>query len=480
MANLNYKAEHPAYKKAVARWYTTDDVLSGEEMVKLRGLKYLPLENNEPNVAAYQSRYKAYLQRAVFYNATARTLGGLVGQVFSKPPEADFGAPDDVRLMDPAGTGVTLEQHAKWTLAQVIAKGRAGLWVDFPKADAPVTLADVERGMRPTIHQYKPNDIINWRTTRFGGRTLLTLVVLREDYLADDDGFTMTVRNQYRILRLQNGVYTSALYRENGNQPTLTTDTPLGYDGKPLAEIPFVFVGITNNDSDVDEAPLYDLVSLNLAHYRNSADYEESVFMLGQPTPVWAGVDKVWAEQVWKGQVRLGSRSGVNLPLNGQAQLLQVSPNGLAKEAMDQKEAQMVALGARLVRDSNVAKTATEVTGDKVNEVSVLASAARNTSAAYREAFRLWSLFLPSKTPTFNLSTDFEMSKMTSQQLLAVVTTWQSGLLATSESRSILRAAGLATLTMDEAKKEGVPEKPPVATETSTADRTDNRANQTS
>lgn len=480
MANVNYKAEHPAYTKAKARWYTTDDVLAGEDTVKLRTTKYLPLENNEASTEAYQARYKAYLQRAVFYNATARTLGGLVGQVFSKPPETDFGAVDDVRLLDPAGTGVTLEQHAKWTLSQVIAKGRAGLWVDFPKTDGPVTLADVEAGVRPYVQQYKPNDIINWRTERFGGRTLLTLVVLREDYIAADDGYTMVVRNQYRILRLRDGIYTMSLYREDTKQPTFDTVIPLGANGKPLSEIPFVFVGIMNNDSVIDESPLYDLVSLNLAHYRNSADYEESVFLLGQPTPVWAGVDERWARDVWKKQVRLGSRSGVQLPLNGQAQLLQVDPNGLAKEAMDQKEAQMVAIGARLVRESNVAKTATEVTGDKVNEVSVLASAARNTSAAYREAFRFWSLFLPAKAPVFELSTDFEMAKMTSQQLLAVVTTWQSGLLATSESRSILRAAGLATLPFEEAKKEGVPEKPPVATATSSATRTDNRANATS
>lgn len=79
----------------------------------------------------------------------------------------------------------------------------------------------------------------------------------------------------------------------------------------------------------------------------------------------------------------------------------------------------------------------------------------------------------------FELSTDFEMAKMTSQQLLAVVTTWQSGLLATSESRSILRAAGLATLPFEEAKEAGVPEKPPVATGASAPARTDNRANAT-
>jgi hypothetical protein len=56
-------------------------------------------------------------------------------------------------------------------------------------------------------------------------------------------------------------------------------------DGEAWNYIPFTFVGSVNNDETPDLPPLYDLAVLNVAHYRNSADYEESCYMVGQPTP---------------------------------------------------------------------------------------------------------------------------------------------------------------------------------------------------
>ena len=59
---------------------------------------------------------------------------------------------------------------------------------------------------------------------------------------------------------------------------------------------------------------MYDLAVLNIAHYRNSADYEESCFVTGQPT-VWAsGLTEAWVEDVLKGELRLGSFGGIPLP----------------------------------------------------------------------------------------------------------------------------------------------------------------------
>ena len=44
---------------------------------------------------------------------------------------------------------------------------------------------------------------------------------------------------------------------------------------------PFTFVGAQKSDSMVDSAPLRDLAQLNLAHYRNLGDYENSAFFVG-------------------------------------------------------------------------------------------------------------------------------------------------------------------------------------------------------
>lgn len=455
----NVMAEHPGYTAMKAKWTIIRDVVNGEAAVKSKRLTYLPLADTEENAEAFAERYLGYLTRAVFYNATSRTLDKLVGQVFSKSPVYQFTSEAEFLRDDPAGNGVTLEQHAKSTLNDVLSVGRYGLWVDFPTTDGNVSVADIEDGIaRPVVLGYKAEDILNWRVIRVGSKQKYSLVVLREDYVANDDGFTMQIESQYRELRLENGVYIVRIWR-GGN--VFSSATPLDSNGNPFNEIPFVFVGIKENDEKVDNPPLYDLAVMNLAHYRNSADFEESCFMVGQPTPYYVGVDTGWIQTVWQNKVRLGSRGGVPLPKGGSAGLLQVSENTIVKGAMDQKEAQMVALGAGLITAPSVTKTATEVNSDKTNEISILASAASNTASAYKRAFELCAKFLPNlEVPTFELSTDFDMTRMTSQEILAIVATWQAKLLTTEEARDILHRAGYATVELADAISGGVLEKP--------------------
>lgn len=452
--------KHPLYLKYQLQWTTILDVLAGEKQIKEKGQLYLPLVDVENDTTAFSDRYDAYKGRAVFYNATARTLNGVVGQVFSKPPTTEFPDKSEYLLTDPAGSGTTLAQQAKAVLWDVMSTGRAGLWVDFPTTAGAVTQAEVDSGkVRPVVLHYHAQDIINWRTKVIDAKTVLTLVVLREDYVDETDEFTMVIRDQYRVLRLtetEDGwIYTTQTYRDG--QAISDVATPRQQNGLPLQEIPFVFVGINNNDSVVDTPPLYDLAILNLAHYRNSADYEEACFMMGQPTPWYSGVDRAWISDVWKKQIRLGSRGGVALPMQGQCGLMQVQANTMVKEAMDQKEHQMVALGARLVQGNDVAKTATEVKTDKVSEVSVLAAAATNTSAAYARAFAFAGMYLDlGGEIKFELSTDFDMARMTSQELLALFTIWQGKLLSSKDAYDILRRAGYARTPFQEAIKEGV------------------------
>ncbi len=478
----NFQATHPDYLANATKWTMIHDVLKGEMAIKAKAATYLPLPNMERKAdeKKYNERYQVYLDKAVFYNATARTLAGFVGQVFDKPPKIEI--PDEEKYLkeDPSGSGVTLEQLAKSILAGTVSFGRGGILVDFPETGGSYSQADVDAGLvRPTLTYYPALEILNWRTTKRKAKTLLSLVVLREKVEVEDsnDSFVSQYQYRYRVLRLTNDKYTVTVHEPWKSQDPKTV-TPQDKTGKPFDEIPFVFCGISRNDAQVDDAPLYDLAALNIAHYRNSADYEEACFMVGQPTVWYSGLDQNWITSVLKNEFRLGSRGGLPLPAGGAAGLLQVASNTMIKEAMDQKEAQMVALGARIVRDPSVAKTATEVNSDKVTEISTLASGARNVSAALRKAFEYAQHFIGSSTKiAFELSTDFDMVRMTSQELLAIVTTWQAGLLATEEVRDIYTRAGYATLSMEDAQAKGVQQKPPepVATETGAA-RTDNRS----
>lgn len=449
------------------------DCLQGETKVKSRKTLYLPQPNATDKSNDNSERYRSYLARAVFYNVTQRTLGGLCGQVFSRDPVISVPTGLEAVQQDADGSGVDLVQLAKKASRYVIGYGRAGMLTDFPTTITKPTVEEIARGdIRPTILLYRPERIINWRTVKHGARELLSLVVLEEPYVISDDGFQAIEGVQYRVLRLVNNVYTvevwqallsgTCLFAGDDNSfsvnasnmaiartvfKQISTSIPTDANGQPLTEIPFSFIGSDNNDSFIDQPPLYDIASLNIAHYRNSADYEESAYITGQPTPIFTGLTQDWVENVLKGRIELGARGSVPLPVGADAKLLQSAPNSMPFEAMEHKEKQMVALGARLVENRQVVRTASEANIDHASETSTLASVAKNVSTATTKALQWGARFTgdAEQDIEFRLNTDFDIASMTADDQQKIVQTWVQGAISWPELRTVLRKAGVAT-----------------------------------
>jgi len=448
--------------KNFPKWEQTRDCLEGELAIKAAGVKYLP----EPQLSGEdkKERYKSYKKRAVFYNVTGRTAQGLVGQVFSKDPTIELPPGTEFFEGDVDGAGNTLEQQSKGLVSDILSTGRAGLLADFPTL-APgqvATKADIEAGrIRPRIIPYTAEQIINWRESNVGGETLLTLLVLSENAVVMDDGFEFGTEPRWRVMRLENPEdraisFVQAESWRKKDRPENKDDiyeiaegpfTILDHRGQPLKKIPFTFVGSTNNDADVDEAPLYDISTLNLAHYRNSADVEESSFLVGQPTLVLAGLTQDWVDKNMAGGIAFGSRSAIMLNAGADASLLQSESNNLPKELMLQKEDQMKALGAKLIEPKKVQSTATEAAIAETSEASVLSSLAKNVSQAYEKALAFAGNFLGEYDPEkfiYELNTDFSIAKMNAQERQQLIAEWQSELITWSEAREGLRKAGVA------------------------------------
>lgn len=449
------------------------DIVSGSRAIKAKRTTYLPEPDPLDTSKAGQLRYSDYLARAVFYPATGRTLRGLVGMVFDKDPAIEH--PERLKpvVMDAAGDGMHIDQQAKKTLNDVVAIGRRGLFTDYPETNGPTTVAEAASGnIRPTILSIEAENIINWRFETFGSRKLLTLVVIRETYTKSDDGFVAEEATRYRVLRLVNRIYTVELWEGGDSAPTRSF-TPTDGAGKPWDEIPFEFVGSLNNEPSVDDPPLLDLAELNKHHFINSADYEESVFLVGQPTPVFAGLTKDWVKDVFReeiddghgrtviqNKVRLGSRAAVPLPEGGSASLLQANPNTMAFEAMEHKEKQMIALGAKLIENTGTQQTATEATIDSVLDNSVLATAANNVSTAYRKCLNWAWRYISGevvdddKRIDYKLNTDFAGKLLSAQDRQQIVQAWMQKAITYTEMRWNMRRTGIAYLTDEEAKTE--------------------------
>lgn len=461
----------PEVTDMLPKWELIADCLSGQEAVKKRGTKYLPKPNPEDDSTANDLRYEGYRTRAVFYNVLANTVSGLVGQVFNSDPISEY--PDELEPLwyDATGTGMTLIQLAKKAMTNVLAFARCGLLVDFPKgakneegAPRPFSRQEVMDGVaRPTIQYYGHMDIINWRYEKRGAVSVLSLVVLSEDYILRDDGFEIQRGKECRVLKLENDTYTVEIWRrtdEKQEGPFVLVEkaTPTDSAGRPFSYIPFYFVGAQNNNANVDKPPMYDMACINIAHYRNSADYEDSVYMVGQPTPYFSGLTQDWVDKVLKGTVHLGSRGAVPLPPQGTMGLVQAAPNSMVKEAMDQKQQQMIALGAQLVEDKQVQRTLGEAKMETTVVVSTLTSCARNVSQAVEAALIAAAQFAsPNPDPNtilFQLSTDFAIQKMDPQERQQLLAEWQGGAISFTELRGQLRQSGIATLDDKEAKEE--------------------------
>jgi hypothetical protein len=445
------------------------DCIAGETAIKAAGEIYLPMPESDkkscPKVGkSVLERYKSYKKRAVFYNVTRRTLFGLIGQVFMRDPEIKIPAAMEVIRVDATGAGVSLDQVAKKALGLNIAYSRGGLFTDYPDTEEGATKADLEAGnIRPTINVYGPLNIINWRVREVGAKEMLSLVVLYEGYPSQYDGFEIKLSPQFRVLRLlgddKNLYYQVELYREEHPSPYDENKIkktnyilsrkfiPKGPDGLPLTQIPFYFFGAENNDANVDNPNMYDLASINVAHYRNSADYEESCYIVGQPTPVVSGLTQDWLDDVLGGVISFGSRGGIPLPTGASADLLQAQENTMIKEAMEIKERQMVALGAKLVEQKEVQRTAYETKVEATSEGSILANCSVNVSSAIEMALKACAMFmgLPEDGISYQLNKDFDISRMTPEEQSKFVDAWQKGAITFTEMRAGLRKGGMAT-----------------------------------
>lgn len=471
MANVDYVRKEVT--EARAEWDTVRVCVEGAAAVRRAGDAILPRPEPEDKSAENGLRYDAYQTRAIFYNVTKRTHEGLVGTVFTTDPKADI--PDTLKpVMENAdGAGVGLEQLAKKALGYIVDYGRAGVLLDFPQVgDRAITQAELNTGtITPLIGLYDPYAIINWRTAFVDGQVVLTLVVLHETYDAEDDGYATKVADQWRELRLtEEGTYVQKLWRKDATGSFVQEGAdivPTDASGQPLTFIPFVFIGSVTNTESIDPAPLYDMAVINLGHYRNSADYEESCFVVGQPTPWFSGLTQQWVEEYFKnGEVRLGSRTAVVLPLQGAAGLLQAEPNTLPKEAMDHKERQMVALGAKLVENRETARTLGEARMEQAAENSVLGNCAKNVSAALTATLRWGAEYFYRTTSGleniwYTLPTDFAISRMSPEERMQLMKEWQGGAISFTEYRDQLRQSGIATLDDEKAKDEMETDPPP-------------------
>jgi hypothetical protein len=416
------------------RWTRVSDVYEGSDVIKAKGVKYLPRVSSEMSADAYN----AYKSRALFFNGMKPTVEGLTGMVFRKP--LDVQRPDvmarDLEAMfaDVNGAGDSLTEFAQALMRDHVLKtGRAFLWLDMPQ--------QATANGRPYWRMYAAEQFINWKTETRDGRDVLVLAVLREIIEVDgDDEFTVEPREQYRVLRLTDNRYTVQLYtvmREGTSIQSIVAGpviTPLS-SGTPLSFIPALVVNADGLGPLLSNPPLLDLADVNLSHYQSSADLEHGRHMTGLPTPWVVGAPK-------GGRLLIGSGAAWILEGDGaKAGMLEFTGQGLSalENALKDKEAKMARLGSRPVEGASSragVEAAETVRLRQSAETASLSNIANVTSRAITQLAR-WSAWWAHLTPTENnedilvtLNTDFLDSQIDPAMLREMVNAVGTGVMS--------------------------------------------------
>lgn len=438
MANVTY--QRPDYTASLPTWRKADDVVSGAKAVKAGGTRYLPRTNPSDTSPEADARYEAYKQRATFVPITGRTLKSLIGAAFRKDPELEVPSSLDYVKDDIDGAGISIYQQSQAVVGDVLAKGRAFLLVDYPQSEGGASVADMA-SLRATVTRYSPESVINWRISKTGAKTVLSLVVIKEQ-VEVVSGFEVEIEYRYRVLELIDGVYTVTIYDEEGisiAEPVQPRDA----SGALWNEIPGTFVGAENNDTEIDQGPLADLIDLNVDHYQVYADWRKVLFLAANPQPVVSGLDPEWRDWMESKGMMVGSDVTMLLPATGAFQWAQINSQQPLREELNLMQQQMVAMGARLLEKGGAVMTATQARAENAAEYSVLALVAANVSEAYTKCLQWLGRFMgDSGSVMYDISREYAEAELDPAMLAAVVSAWQSGTVAKSDARAYMRKVG--------------------------------------
>lgn len=434
--DLDITEESEEYEERLPQWRKVRDAMAGEDRVKERGTEYLP----KPSGMKDPRKFTAYKERASFYDVADRTLSGLEGLVFRVEPVVKVPAALEPMLKDVTSTGAPIQVMLHEAMREVASMGRYGQLVDLPRGLSLTAL--------PRISTYLAEDILRWEEQIVGGARKVVRIVLREE--ATVTGTQRTERLVELFLDPVDGFYTMQHWRQKETETTSSRNTPrsdrvvgeqvsgdfdkVGDPIKPdirgtkLEEIPFTFINTIHLRPRTEKPPFIPMVNMALAHYRNSADYEHALFMACQPQPWAVGVTQeerpraIGAGGIWFSSNK-DAKFGM-LEVNGQS-----IPN--QRQAMQDKETRMAILGALLIQEdrqpSNVTAETTRL--QTRSQTSVLVNTVDSVTAGTERSLRVAAVWMGADPDEVSVgfSKDFIETRLSSDELTALVAGWQGG-----------------------------------------------------
>lgn len=419
-------SQHKEYKAYQEKWTTARDASAGQYAIHAAGEKYLSKLSEKQTPA----EYLAYKKRTSFFPATGRTVDGLLGMISRKDLTHDAKGIDNL-IDDIDLSNNSLSSFAQTILREIITVDRVGVLVEYPtvnEANQSRSLAEQQqRNERPYATIYKTENIINWELARINNKVQPIMIILKELHEEQgDDAYTKKHTEQYRELRLIDGVYVQKIWRKVGDTDKyiqVGVDIVPKIKAKPLDFIPFYPFGSDENSLNISDAPILPLAELNIQHYKVNAGYENITYRHGHPTAIFSGFEVKDNEKV-----ELGGAVVSQLP-EAHAEYLEIQDSQMTERNLERKEKQMASIGARFLESQKAGVEAENTVKLRSSgENSVLAGIAKLASDQLSNMLTFMATWADSKQDiTAKLNTDFIPITMSAQELTALVGSWQAG-----------------------------------------------------
>lgn len=422
---------HPQLAKYQEIYEFLEDFYEGENVVKKKAKKYVPLLSGQST-----KKFQDYVNRGMFYNAFAKTIDALIGSAFNVSPSIRLPRQLEYLRDDATGQGTSMTELAMALCVEALKTGRAGLLVDRPA-----------EGGAPYLVVYDCDDIINWRDGYF--------IVLEDEQLEpkDDDPYEFEEVEGFRELTIIDGSYIVRIWRQNTDPKTkaktpyeiVETYVPEKF-GRPMEDIPFVFIGPNGLDSDIGRPPLLDLANVQKILFQVACDYSNAIHVTCVPTPYITGLQ---TEENF--ELKLGSDQCLVLnDVNSKAGFLEFQGQGLdpVKDYIEKLETTMAALGARVVENRFNKTTIESATGAKIREqlaVSTLGSIVATVEAALNKCVK-WAAEWEGANPDeveITLNKELVSTSMDANTITALLQSVQAGMISPETFYAKLSDAGL-------------------------------------
>lgn len=415
--------KHPDHAKWAPDWLLIKTLQEGQRALVLAGEMFLPKLTGQS-----EKEYTAYIKRGNLFNATARTMTGLVGAIIRK--KATVKVPSTIDLEDLTISSQTIDEVIRVITENIMSNGFYGVLVDMPPK---------EQGMdrvSPYMAPYSALDILNWRTQKIGSDEKLVMVTLleSEQVVSPADPFSFEEKQIIRVCFIDpvDGNYKQEKYRKDERKGSKEqwvkeeeTIIPVK-QGIPLKEIPFVFISANGCYPVPSKPPMLDLANLNIKHWQLSTDYYHGLHFCAMPTP-WAAGFKT-GQNLYIG----ATKAWISDEVNAKCGYLEFTGQGIAaiEKGLDKIERQMAVAGARLLEEQKVGVEAAETvrmrsSGDVATMSSIVGAVEEGTKKALTFMSE-WSAADSGKVEV-TMNRQFVSQQLSPQQITALLQSVQAG-----------------------------------------------------